>query len=676
LPNKLAELNKYDFTSLVKSPKQIGEKDIENLRELVKQFPYFAVAQNLLVKAFHNTKHYEYDKQLKQAALQAGNRAVLYNLVHDLPLEADQQDWMNQPMDNLQLPEPTPEIFPETVTEIIPEPTHEPEIIAQIEPVIIEPSSEPIEEIQVTESIEQVPEILVKMPEPIAEPIAEPISIVPARDPNIIYDDEKLIEPSGRFEKFIPKVKPNNTWDNEKSLIPDLGDEFSDILPDFDISSLNGFVAPPSTLKVEEKTPEPIEFKEVKHDVAAINPTPENEGTDAAFLDWISQKEPVKPIEEEIIEPIAVLEPILPVEVLLETPAAAPEPEPIEEDESFVNTLQNKFANEANTQLSEQITAINTETIEPIIVEPIMVEPIIVEPIVAEPIVAEPIVAEPIIVEPVVVEPVVLEANKIEPINAEPIKVEPIVVKPIIAEPVSEKTIWVEKPIEENLLASLENYEVNEFLAPLYLQVKYNDSLFDLSFEDVFEKQEAPKPIEWTEPFVVLNPIEEEIAVPEVPEPIIKMEEKPAVPIFEDLSYESTVWVNSQQQKEPAPEIHIPVKKEKIAPAEITPKIADLPPPKIARDPGTVESILDKFIRENPSIARPKSEFYSPVNMAKQSAEESEEIVSETLANIYTKQGLYKKAIIMYEKLGLHYPDKYTYFAGLIEQIKSAHNIE
>ena len=622
MPNKLADLNKYDFTSLVKSPKQIGEKDIENLRELVKQFPYFAVAQNLLVKAFHNTKHYEYDKQLKLAALQAGNRAVLYNLVHDLPLESDQQDWMNQPMDNLQLPESKLETIAETVTEIKPEPIFEPEIIATVEPVIFETSSEPIEEIQEAESIEQFPEILAKKP----EPFVEPITIVPARDPNIIYDDEKLIVPSGRFEKFIPKVKPDNTWDNEKSLIPDLDDEFSDILPDFDISSLNGFVAPPSTPKVEEKTPEPIESIEAKQDAAVANTTPENEVTDAAFLDWLNQKEPIKPIEEEIILLIAVLEPSLPEEILVETPTANPKSEPIEEDETFVNTLQNKLANEANTQLSEQITAINTATIEAITVETIIVEPIIVEP--------------------------------------------------IIAEPILEKIIGVEKPIEENPLASLENFEVNEFLAPLYLQVKYNDSLFDLSFEDVFEKQEAPKPIEWSEPFVVLNPIEEEIAVPEIPAPIIKIEEKPATPLFEDLSYESTVWVNSQQQKESAPEIHIPAKKEKTASAEITPKIADLPPPKIARDPGTVESILDKFIRENPSIARPKSEFYSPVNMAKQSAEESEEIVSETVAKIYTKQGLHKKAIIMYEKLGLHYPDKYTYFAGLIEQIKSAHNIE
>jgi hypothetical protein len=488
--------------------------------------------------------------------------------VHDLPLESDQQDWMKQPMDNLQLPETKIETIAETVTEIIP------------------------------------------------EPILEPITIVPARDPNIIYDDEKLIVPSGRFEKFIPKVKPNNTWDNEKSLIPDLDDEFSEILPDFDISSLNEFVAPPSTPKEEEKTPEPIESMEAKQDAALANTTPENEVTDAAFLDWLNQKEPIKPTEVEIIPPIGVLEPSIPEEILVETPTATPKPEPIEEDETFVNALQNKLANEANTQKIKQITAINPETIEPITVEP------------------------------------------------------------IIAEPILEKIIWVDKPIEENPLASLENFEVNEFLAPLYLQVKYNDSLFDLSFEDVFEKQEAPKPIEWTEPFVLLNPIEEEIAVQDIPDPIIKMEEKPATPLFEDLSYESTVWVNSQQQKEPAPEIHIPVKKEKTAPAEITPKIADLPPPKIARDPGTVESILDKFIRENPSIARPKSEFYSPVNMAKQSAEESEEIVSETLANIYTKQGLYKKAIIMYEKLGLHYPDKYTYFAGLIEQIKSAHNIE
>lgn len=83
------------------------------------------------------------------------------------------------------------------------------------------------------------------------------------------------------------------------------------------------------------------------------------------------------------------------------------------------------------------------------------------------------------------------------------------------------------------------------------------------------------------------------------------------------------------------------------------------------------ESILDKFIRENPKITRGKAEFYSPVNMAKQSVEQDEELVSETLANIYYKQGHYKKAIRVYEKLCLLYPHKLSYFADLIQKIKT-----
>lgn len=88
-----------------------------------------------------------------------------------------------------------------------------------------------------------------------------------------------------------------------------------------------------------------------------------------------------------------------------------------------------------------------------------------------------------------------------------------------------------------------------------------------------------------------------------------------------------------------------------------------------------VESILDKFMRENPSITRPKSEFFNPANVAKLSVEEKDEIVSETLASIYLKQGLIKKAILTYEKLSLIYPHKITYFAALINKIKTEHNI-
>jgi hypothetical protein len=83
------------------------------------------------------------------------------------------------------------------------------------------------------------------------------------------------------------------------------------------------------------------------------------------------------------------------------------------------------------------------------------------------------------------------------------------------------------------------------------------------------------------------------------------------------------------------------------------------------------ESILDRFIRENPRISRPKAEFYNPGNMARQSVEEDEELVTETLAQLYYKQKAYKKAIRAYEKLSLIYPHRIAYFADLIQKIKN-----
>ena len=82
------------------------------------------------------------------------------------------------------------------------------------------------------------------------------------------------------------------------------------------------------------------------------------------------------------------------------------------------------------------------------------------------------------------------------------------------------------------------------------------------------------------------------------------------------------------------------------------------------------DSILDKFIKENPSISRPKAEFYNPSHMVKHSNEEDDDLVTETLATIYYKQGAFKKAIRTYEKLCLIYPHKMTYFADLIQKIK------
>ncbi|RKD91537.1 hypothetical protein [Mangrovibacterium diazotrophicum] len=53
---------------------------------------------------------------------------------------------------------------------------------------------------------------------------------------------------------------------------------------------------------------------------------------------------------------------------------------------------------------------------------------------------------------------------------------------------------------------------------------------------------------------------------------------------------------------------------------------------------------------------------------------ESPEFVTETLAKIYMRQGMYKQAILAYEKLSLKYPEKNIYFAGQIDEVKKLMN--
>jgi len=78
--------------------------------------------------------------------------------------------------------------------------------------------------------------------------------------------------------------------------------------------------------------------------------------------------------------------------------------------------------------------------------------------------------------------------------------------------------------------------------------------------------------------------------------------------------------------------------------------------------------LIDEFIKNEPGITRQKSAFFNPVKAARISIVDEENIISETLAKIYTDQGLFEKAISTYKKLSLKFPEKSTYFAALIEK--------
>jgi hypothetical protein len=67
---------------------------------------------------------------------------------------------------------------------------------------------------------------------------------------------------------------------------------------------------------------------------------------------------------------------------------------------------------------------------------------------------------------------------------------------------------------------------------------------------------------------------------------------------------------------------------------------------------------------------KPKKEFYSPAKKAKESVSENAMPVSETLAQIFALQGNINKAIHVYEQLSLSFPEKKSFFATQIRNLK------
>jgi hypothetical protein len=81
--------------------------------------------------------------------------------------------------------------------------------------------------------------------------------------------------------------------------------------------------------------------------------------------------------------------------------------------------------------------------------------------------------------------------------------------------------------------------------------------------------------------------------------------------------------------------------------------------------------LIRRFLKEDPGPIRADGGTSLKGDVSQDSIREHDGFITDTLAQIYVKQGLYAKAIYAYERLSLKYPEKSAYFAAQIEKIRN-----
>ena len=215
--------------------------------------------------------------------------------------------------------------------------------------------------------------------------------------------------------------------------------------------------------------------------------------------------------------------------------------------------------------------------------------------------------------------------------------------------PVKDQPDSMASILERTVVGTIDPEMDDSYFGPdLFIPVSYDEP----------ETEEEEEEIFYMDPGFLFTPRgepeEEPVTVEEEP---VTVEEEPVTVEEEPVTVE----------EEPV------ITEEELVAIEEVPEIPAVEPARSDIDQKRKEQadLIDRFIMANPRIIPQIEKPASPnEDLSKPFTEEHGGFVTETLARIYVTQGYYSKAIDIYEKLSLKFPQKSNYFAAQIEKIR------
>lgn len=274
-------------------------------------------------------------------------------------------------------------------------------------------------------------------------------------------------------------------------------------------------------------------------------------------------------------------------------------------------------------------------------------------------------------------EPVHSISDNVEIRTEEPVSVEPVIEQPIPSiEELTEKSPIhndQEEVFPEPLEISIQQMpeeQTEEMSFTIDEPVAEEETYFSIDL-DLGIAEESKQQGSILEPVEVENSFS--IELEDYSEEVIpETEESKTEEIRESGDADFASWLKTLKSDEAGePEIYEPepvATKEEIT-FRLETDVVPQEPKKV--DPVKEKKIelIDKFLEERPKIT-PRKEDFSLLNIADNLEGDDNQFVTETLAKVYLAQGHTNRAIEAYEILGLKYPEKNSFFADRIREIK------